>query len=202
MTLQLARFLRALTPILLGGLALGAQEAGTPRVHLYIGLTFGTQQTQVESPVDGSMASLRRSTLSILGGFEYGPTWGGELGFHFLGSYPAGTTTDAYGTTAWTRELTGLSLAATARLPLGQRVALVGRVGVLYWSTPSRSNDNGWASVTDGRDSSRSGGTLQLGAGLQVDLTRNWVLRFEGETLARVLDARMTRWSGGFVYRF
>jgi opacity protein-like surface antigen len=194
--------LRAIPPLLLCALHLVAQETGVPRLRLYTGLTFGTQHTQVEVPADGSTTSLQRSTLSILGGFEYGATWGGELGIHFLGSYPAGSTTDAFGTTEWTREVNGMSLAGTARLPLGRRVALVGRAGVLFWSTQARSSGDGWITVTDGRDSGRSGGTPLLGAGLQVDLTRNWVLRLDGETLVRVLDARMTRWSGGFVYRF
>lgn len=201
MSLQLASSLRTLLPLLLCGLHLGAQEVGVPRLHLYTGLSLGTLQTRVEVPADSSTTSLQRSTLSILAGFEYGPTWGGELGFHFLGSYPAGSTIDAFGTKEWRREMNGMSLAATARLPLGRRVALVGRGGVLFWSTQARSSGD-WVTYTDGRDSGRSGGTPLLGAGLQVDLTRNWVLRLDGETLARVLDARMTRWSGGFVYRF
>jgi opacity protein-like surface antigen len=202
MSCHLTRPVRAILPILFCGLRLDGQEVATPRVHFYTGLTFGTQHTEVEGPVGGEMRPIQRSTLSILGGLEFGPIWGGELGFHFFGSYPAGSTTDAYGTTDWSREVDGLSLAGTARLALGRRVALVGRAGVMFWSSQARSSGGGWVTVTDGRDPGRSGGTPLLGAGLQVDLTSHWVLRLDGETLARVMDARVTRWSGGFAYRF
>ncbi len=187
---------------LLAGSTLAAQENPFPRPHTYFGITLGTARTQQESASQGGRTPLNLTTLSLLGGVEYGRFWGGELGFHFLGDYPAGTSTDVYGTTQWTREVSGFSFAGTGRLHLGRRVALVGRAGVMFWSSRPRSSGNGWVTVTDGRDSGRSGGTPLLGSALQVDLTPAWVLRFDAEVLDRVMDARMTRWSAGFAYRF
>jgi len=72
----------------------------------------------------------------------------------------------------------------------------------MFWSSQSRSESNGWTTVTDGRDPGQSGGTPLLGVGLQVNITRGGVLRLDADTLERVMEARMNRLTAGVAYRF
>ncbi|WP_257305061.1 porin family protein [Geothrix campi] len=198
----MSRSIRTSLGILLCGLSLGAQEAPWPPTRLYVGLTAGSQRTEATLPGQASPTSLERGTVAILCGVRFGPTWGGEMGFHFLGSYPAGTTTDAFGTIDWERDVHGLSFTGTAQLPLGRRGALYGQAGLMFWSSEPRSHGSGWATYTDGRDHGRSGGTLMVAAGLDITLVQHWGLRLEVSVADRILDARMTRSSAGFIYRF
>jgi len=198
----MSQFLRIGPSILLSGLSLGAQETSPIPSRFYVGLTVGSQHTEVEVTGQTARASLDRGTATIIGGMRFGPTWGGELGLHFLGGYPAGTTTDAYGTAEWTRQVHGISLTGTGQVHLGRRVALYGQAGVMFWSAEPRSQEHGWATITDGRDHGRSGGTPLLAAGLDFTLSTHWDLRVEASVADRIMDARMTRASAGFIYRF
>ncbi|WP_243304959.1 outer membrane beta-barrel protein [Geothrix oryzisoli] len=188
--------------ILLCSLSLGAQEAFPSSARLYVGFTVGSQHTEVARTGQAGLTPLDRGTLGLLTGATFGPTWGAELGFHFLGRYPAGSSTDAYGTIDWEREVHGLSFTGTARVQLGRRVALYGQAGLMFWSAEPRSHQNGWASVTDGRDRGRSGGTPLLATGLDFSLGQSWDLRLEASVADRILEARMTRCAAGFIYRF
>ena len=196
----MSQALRTNLTILICGLSLGAQNA--PPTRFYVGLTVGSQHSDVPLPGQTGRTSLDRGTVAIIGGLRFGPTWGGEMGLHFLGGYPAGTTTDAYGTIDWTREVHGLSLTGTGQVHLGRRVALYGQAGLMFWSSEPRTNGGGWATITDGRDHGRSGETPLLAAGLDFTLSPHWGLRVEASVADRIMDARMTRGSAGFIYRF
>jgi len=187
--------------ILLCSLSLGAQETSPIPSRFYVGITGGSQHTEVVRPGQEAQTPLDRGTAALIGGMRLSSTWGGELGLHVLGGYPAGTTTDASGTTGWERQVHGLSLAGTGRVPLGQRVALYGQAGVMFWSAEPRAHQSGWITVSDGNDRSRSGGTPLLAAGLDFALSAYWDLRVEASVADRILDARMTRVSVGFLYR-
>lgn len=188
--------------ILLCSLSLGAQVGAPVPVRPYVGFTVGSQHTEVARADQAGLTPLDRGTLGLLAGATFGPTWGAELGFHFLGRFPAGSTTDAYGTVDWEREVHGLSLTGTAQVRLGRRVALYGQAGLMIWSAEPRSRQSGWATVTDGRDQGRSGGTPMLAAGLDLSLGQHWDLRLEASVANRILDARMSRGAVGFLYRF
>ena len=188
--------------ILLFSLNLGAQEGPPSPARLYVGCTVGSQHTEVARADQAVLTPLDRGTLGLLAGATFGPTWGAELGFHFLGRYPAGSSTDANGTIDWERQVHGLSFTGTARVPLSRRVALYGQAGLMVWSAEPRSQQSGWATVTDGKDRGRSGGTPLLAAGLDFNLAQHWDLRLEVSVADRILDARMTRGAAGFLYRF
>jgi len=188
--------------ILLCSLSLGAQEAPPSSPRLYVGFTVGSQHTEVARTGQAGLTPLNRGTLGLLTGATFGPTWGAEMGFHFLGRYPADSSTDTYGTIDWEREVHGLSLTGTARVQLARWVALYGQAGLMFWSAEPRSHQYGWATVTDGRDHRRSGGTPLLAAGLDLNLGQHWDLRLEASVADRILDARMTRGGVGFIYRF
>ena len=194
--------LRTSSSILLCGLSLGAQGTAPDAGRFYVGLTVGSQRTDIVRPGQTTRTPLERGTAAIIGGMRFGPTWGGELGLHVLGGYPAGTTTDAYGTTDWKRQVHGLSLTGTGQVHLGRRVALYGQAGVMLWSAEPRSHESGWVTVTDGRDHSRNGGTPLLAAGLDLALGAHWDFRLEASVADRIMDARMTRASAGVIYRF
>lgn len=200
--MSLIRSHRSNLLIVLCSLCLGAQEGPPSPARLYVGFTVGSQHTKVARTDQAGLTPLNRGTLGLLAGVTFGPTWGAELGFHFLGRYPAGSSTDAYGTIDWEREVHGLSFTGTARLRLGRRVALYGQAGLMFWSAEPRSQQSGWATVTDGRDHGRSGGTPLLAAGLDFNLGRHWDLRLEASMADRILEARMTRGGVGFNYRF
>ena len=87
--------------ILLCSLSLGAQVGAPVPVRPYVGFTVGSQHTEVARADQAGLTPLDRGTLGLLAGATFGPTWGAELGFHFLGRFPAGSTTDAYGTVDW-----------------------------------------------------------------------------------------------------
>lgn len=194
-----------LPPRLVLLLALGTPLAGQPSpgplpapARAYLGLLLGSQHTEGAWASAGETRTFDRGTASVVVGATFGRAWGGEVGIHYLGDFPAG---DAAGYPDWFRQVRGISAVGTLRLPLGRRAALVPQAGALFWVSDSRSHGN-WGIYTDARDPQRSGTALLTGLALDLDLGVRWGLRLEAGRADKVLSGRMTRLSAGALLRF
>jgi outer membrane protein W len=122
-----------------------------------------------------------RSAWKLLGGYQFSPYLGMQLGYTNLGevdSRLSGNIIDvdqllADVTRMHPRSADGIEAALTGRFPFGQRFAALGRVGLLRWESTYR------AFNSQGEEFSRfedSGTGLVLSAGVAWQLTSQWEL--------------------------
>lgn len=118
--------------------------------EMYLGAGFGAART------DGHEHSWKLYT-----GVQFDPTWGLELGYTDLGSY-RGSDVES-----WT-------LAGTGTMPLGERWALLGKLG----AASNRAHFSGASNHTD----------WLVGVGVGYSMSKNLGLRLEYEDFGKLSD--------------
>jgi len=122
--------------------------AGSASAQMYLGAGAGEART------DTTEASWK-----AYGGFQFTPTWGLELAYTDLGSYRGS-------------DIASWSLAGTGTVPLGERWALLGKLG----AAASRPHFTGASDRTD----------MLIGIGVGYSLTKNLGLRLEYEDFGKL----------------
>jgi OOP family OmpA-OmpF porin len=134
--------------------------------------------------------------FKVFGGYQFHPNLGVEAAFVDLGEAKYEGSFNGAPVTGGKLKVNGLNFAALGRVPLGQRFALFGKVGVFVWEAQASDTTAGvpFSTKTDGADAS-------FGIGASFDITRNIALRAEGEMFG-VADEKATLLSVGFAFSF
>ncbi|HJV38007.1 MAG TPA: outer membrane beta-barrel protein [Geothrix sp.] len=159
----------------------------------FVGLSLVWADYKPAFPVAGAPDSRTTAGFALHGGGRWRRTWGFEVDQTLYGDFTvitAGVPED--------RDVCTTSLTGMAWLPLGSASAY-GRVGVAYWTA---TRGEGYVFLTDSGETTTSGFTPHLGAGVEVPLGKQWLLRLDGSLFPRVLSHRLVRVSAGAAWRF
>jgi OOP family OmpA-OmpF porin len=172
-----------------------AQEAG----YFYGGVSLGEARARIDQ--ERITAGLRADGLDVtsfktderspsgrlFGGYQLNRNLGLEAGVFDLGRYSFSARTSPDGSLDGRIKLQGLSLDLVGTLPLGERFALLGRVGAQVAWARDRFSGSGAVGVTNPNPRERAVNP-KVGVGLQYELNRNLLIRGEAERY-RVNDA-------------
>ena len=147
----------------------------------------------------------RNTGFKVFGGYQINQNFAVEGGYFDLGKFGYTANTTPAGTLSGNMRVTGLNLDLVGSLPLFERFAAFGRVGVNYARTRDNFSSTGAVGVIDANPSA-NGTNYKLGLGLQYALSDAWSVRGELERY-RVKDGVGNRGhidmaSVGLVYRF
>ena len=149
----------------------------------------------------------RDSGHKIFGGYKFNRNFALEGGYFDLGKfgYAATTTIPAPGTLRGDMRLNGLNLDAVGTIPITERFAAFGRVGLNYAQARDSFAATGPYSVVNPNPTKREL-NYKVGLGLQYDFTPSLAMRLEAERY-RINDAVGSKGdvdlvSVGLIYRF
>ncbi len=172
-----------------------AQEGG----YFYGGLAAGQSRAKIDQErISAGLAGLGLSTSSfsrdergnafrIFGGYQMNRYLGLEAGYFDLGKFDFAATTVPAGTLNGQIKLQGLNLDLVGTVPLTERLSLIGRVGAQATRTRDNFSGSGAVSVLNPNPSKREI-NAKLGAGLQYEFSRSFLMRAEVERY-RINDA-------------
>ena len=189
----------------LSGLPALAQDSS----YYYGGLSVGQSQAKIDQ--DRITASLLGAGLSttgmtrdergngfkLFGGYQFNRNLAIEGGFFDLGKFGFTSTTTPAGTLSGDIKLRGLNLDLVGTLPMGDRWALLGRVGVQVAKATDHFSGTGAVSVLNPNPSERAT-NLKAGVGLQYEFNPSVLMRLEAERY-KVSDAVGNRGSVNLV---
>ncbi len=142
----------------------------------------------------------------LFGGYQFNRYVALEGGYFDLGKFSfTATTTGPDGTLNGDIALNGVNADVVGFLPLGEKLAVTGRVGANYARAKASFSGTGAVTVLDPSPSNRDTG-YKFGLGLQYDVTESLGLRAEAEryriddTVGNKGDVDL--YSAGLVYRF
>jgi OOP family OmpA-OmpF porin len=129
----------------------------------------------------------RDNAYRVFLGYQFNRWFGLEASFFNLGKYHFQATTSPAGVLNGEMKVQGGGLDAVAALPLGDRFALLGRVGAQYAKTRNSFNGSGAVAISNPSPSDRQL-NYKVGAGVQYAFNPNFLMRLEAEQY-RVRDA-------------
>ena len=165
-----------------------AQEAG----YAYGGLSVGRAESRIdEERITARLLGQGLSTSSmqlddkstgykLFGGYQFNRNIALEAGYFNLGKFGFTSNTLPAGTLNGQVKLQGLNLDLVGTLPLSERWSVLGRVGVQTAKANGAFSGTGAVSVGNPRPSER-GTSYKLGAGLQYEVNRSFLVRGEAE---------------------
>ena len=165
-----------------------AQEAG----YAYGGLSVGRAESRIdEERITARLLGQGLSTSSmqlddkstgykLFSGYQFNRNIALEAGYFNLGKFGFTSNTLPAGTLNGQVKLQGLNLDLVGTLPLSERWSVLGRVGVQTARANGAFNGTGAVSVGNPRPSER-GTNYKLGAGLQYEVNRSFLVRGEAE---------------------
>lgn len=164
-----------------GGLSVGQSRAKIDQERITAGLLASGLATTAMTRDESDTA------YKLFGGYQFNRYLGLEGGYFNLGRFGFNATTSPLGTLDGQIKLDGGNLDLVATVPLGERVALIGRLGAQYARARDRFSSTG--AVTVDNPSPRSNEVNpKLGFGLQYEVSRSFLVRAEAERY-RVNDA-------------
>lgn len=141
---------------------------------------------------DGTLLDTSSTAFRFSLGYRFGDYIGLEAGYHNFGDFEQETLID--GTPAdVSLSADGFTLALTGRIPLGERVAILGRAGAFFW--------NGRAQINDVTSASPDDTNLLLGLGVGYQVAAPLMITADVSHYA-LDDADSTVFSIGLEYRF
>ena len=183
----------------------------------YGGLSIGQSKTTIDDDRIGSSLLSSGFTVNsiadedsdtgfkLLGGRKFNKNFAVEAGYFNLGEFGFSATTTPAGTLSATMKVQGLNLDAVGILPIGEKFAILGRLGLTYIEAKDTFAGSGNVAATNA-DPEKGDAAYKFGLGLQYDVTRALGLRAEWERY-RVNDAVGNKgdidlFSIGLVYMF
>jgi OOP family OmpA-OmpF porin len=172
-----------------------AQDGG----YFYGGLSVGQSRARIDDEriTSGLLASGLTTTAMTLderdtaykafGGYQFNRYLGVEGGYFHLGRFGFNSTTSPTGTLDGRIKLDGGNLDLVATVPLGEQLALIGRLGAQYARARDRFTSTGAVTIDDPNPRSNEVNP-KLGFGLQYAVSRSFLVRAEAERY-RVNDA-------------
>jgi OmpA-OmpF porin, OOP family len=137
------------------------------------------------STATGLVEDHRHTGYRVFGGMQMTRNWALEAAYFDLGNFTFTSGTSLGGTLNGKLKLQGASLDLVGTVPLGERAALLGRVGATY--AKSRNAFTGTAPVVDATPSKRET-NAKVGVGLQYAFSPAFQMRTEYERY-RMADA-------------
>lgn len=194
-TLRSLRFcaLAGLGPVL--ATAALAQDGG----YGYFGISGGRSRAQIDQSritsglaadglaVDGFDRDESGGTYKLFGGYQFNRWFALEGGYFDLGKFGFDARTTPAGTLKGQLKARGFNLDLVGTLPISEHFSAIARIGAQYARTRDDFSGSGAVSVAD-RHPSKSAGGYKLGAGLQYELSRSFLVRLEAERY-RIDDA-------------
>jgi OOP family OmpA-OmpF porin len=166
---------------LYGGASIGQSRANIDDARITADLLAGGLSTT-------SMTQRDKDTAwKVLLGWQFNRYLGLEGGYFNLGRFGFTSTTSPAGTLDGSIRLHGLNLDVVGTLPITERFSVIGRVGAQHASARDNFSGTGAVSVM-APTASRSETNYKFGAGVQYAVTRDVMLRAEGERY-RINDA-------------
>lgn len=172
-----------------------AQDGG----YTYGGLSIGQSRARIdEERIAATLLGQGLTTTSmsrdekgvgykLFGGYQFNRHLAIEAGYFNLGRFGFNATTAPAGTLDGQIKLQGFNLDLVGTLPLGERLALLGRVGVQNARASDTFRGTGAVGVTNPNPSQRST-SYKLCAGLQYAFSPSFLVRGEAERY-RINDA-------------
>lgn len=111
----------------------------------------------------------------IFGGYRFNPYWSVEAGYIDFGKFAAsasGTKSGVPASSSIILKASGLSVDVDGILPITDGLGLVGRLGIVRWRTSEASSISALG-VSTTENKSEAGVSLQIGAGMKYDFTRD-----------------------------
>ena len=186
-------------------LSMCAMSTAEAQAAAYVGGSIGQSSVDIECDLDITCSADEKDTgWKFYGGYQFTPNFAVEFGYVDLGETGASGNDSVLGTTSVTIEASGFSAAALGAIPLGDRFALFGKVGLFRWDVDARAS----SSVFGSGSLSESGIDFLFGAGAAMSLGRSLSLRVEWERFSDVGDNATTGeadvdfLSAGIVLRF
>jgi OOP family OmpA-OmpF porin len=199
---------------------LGTIGAARAQAGWYVGLTLGSSDAADISPevvaVTGATSTnfvtdQRDPGVKVFAGYRFNRYFAVEGGFAWLGEFQTTTQVSAPGTGALNADIRviGLFVDAVGMLPIGDRFALLAKVGVLGSETRTFRSISGTATPAPGitTNASTDQANLSYGLGAQYDFAKNATLRLEWQHYVKVGDANtgefdIDLYSVGLLFRF
>lgn len=188
---------------LLGLAGLGSLVAVTATAqdasYLYGGASIGQSRARIdEDRITASLLAAGLTTTSmskdehdigykLFGGYQLNRYVALEGGYFRLGKFGFTSTTVPAGTLTGQIKLQGLNLDVVGSLPLGDRWAVLGRVGAQYAHAKDQFSSTGAVTVAN-PNPSKGAVNYKLGAGLQYEFNPSFLVRAEAERY-RINDA-------------
>jgi OOP family OmpA-OmpF porin len=161
--------------------------------YYYLGLAGGqsTFQFHEQNIVSGRLSpgvigsgitshDNKDSAFRIFGGYQFNRFWALEAAYFDLGNSKFSSSIYPTGTFNGEIKVRGGSLDLVGTLPLGERFAVLGRIGGHYSRTQDAFNGTGNASNVGGSPSTRKTDG-KVGGGLQYAFSEGFMMRLEGE---------------------
>jgi OOP family OmpA-OmpF porin len=185
----------------------------------YLGATLGASNANITAeivPVVGATSSVfltdsRDPGYKVFAGYRFNRHFAVEGGYAGLGEFQATTqvTSPTAGTLNADIRVIGLFFDAVGLLPVGERFAAFGKVGVLLSETRTTRSTFGTVTPAPGLNANASTDrpNLSYGLGVQYDAGKNVTLRVVWERYIDVGDANtgefnIDLYSGGLLFRF
>lgn len=203
-------------------LALGLASGAALAEGWYAGVSAGQARydsDDAKQDLDATLASVGAGGISsseddtdtgykLYVGYQLNPHFGVELGYVDLGewSYDASFTSPAPGTARGTAEVRGVTLGLVGRVPVGERFAVLGRLGVIKPKLDVDASVQSGGLSASGSETSRNL-RFNWGLGAQYDFTQTVGVRLEWERFDNLGNDDTGRgdvdlWSLGAVLRF
>ena len=164
-----------------GGLSAGQSRAKIDEERIRAGLA-GTGLTTSNFARDE-----RGNAFRLFGGYQINRYFGVEAGYFDLGRFGFTATTVPAGTLNGGIKLRGLNLDLVGTLPLTERLSFIARVGAQAAQARDNFSGTGNVAVLNPNPSKREV-NAKVGAGLQYEVSRSFILRAEAERF-RINDA-------------
>ena len=164
-----------------GGLALGKARAKIDQDRITAGLKAGGLTTTDFTRNESGTA------YKLFGGYQFNRNIALEAGYFDLGKFGFGATTVPAGTLNGDIRLNGFNLDLVGTLPLGDRWALLGRLGGQSARASDRFSSTGAIGVISPNPTQRET-NYKYGGGLQYAVSNAFLLRLEAEHY-RINDA-------------
>jgi OOP family OmpA-OmpF porin len=156
----------ALVALVMGGaFALSAQAQTSAASGAYLGGTIGQSKTKDLDCRGFNPCKDSGNAFRVFAGYQINRNLAAEVGYTDLGKFSRRNATSSFDD-----KITAWEGAALIAYPVADRVAIYGKLGGYYAKV--REDDQ-----IGGNQISKNNGGFTFGAGLQVDLTRNFTLR-------------------------
>ena len=164
-----------------GGLSVGQSRAKIDQARITAGLLGSGLSTSAFSRDESGQG------FKVFGGYQINRNFAVEAGYFNLGKFGFSATTVPAGTLSGSIRVQGLNLDLVGTLPLTERLSAIARVGGQYAQARDTLTGGGAVTVLNPNPSER-GFNAKLGAGLQYEFSRSFLMRVEAER-SRINDA-------------
>jgi OOP family OmpA-OmpF porin len=214
-----ARAIKSLATLgLVGCAVMNSPLAVADDAFWYVGGNIGQSQARIDDGrivaqlLDAMLTTTaisnddRDTAYKLFGGYRINKNFALEAGYFNLGQFGYTATTVPAGTLSGKIKLQGLNLDAVGMLPLTEKFAAFGRLGINYAQAKDTFTSTGLVPVPADPNPGKNALNYKAGLGIQYDFTKSLGMRAEAERY-RINDAvgnkgDINMYSFGLVYRF